>query len=65
MLGGDAVSDPYDVIVVGAGSAGCALANRLFADPRRRALRLEAGGRDNWIWPHIPVGCLFAAAKAR
>ncbi len=53
-------SEIYDYIVVGAGSAGCVLANRLSADPKNRVLVLEAGGRDNWIWFHIPVGYLFA-----
>ena len=65
MLGGDAVSENYDFIVVGAGSAGCVLANRLSADPRHRVLLLEAGGRDNWIWLHIPVGYLFAIGSPR
>ena len=55
----------YDYVVVGAGSAGCILANRLSADPRRRVLLLEAGGRDNWIWFHIPVGYLFAIGNPR
>jgi choline dehydrogenase-like flavoprotein len=55
----------FDYIVVGAGSAGCVLANRLSADAGSRVLVLEAGGRDNWIWFHIPVGYLFAIGNPR
>ena len=55
----------FDYIVVGAGSAGCVLTNRLSADPKTRVLLLEAGGKDNWIWFHIPVGYLFAMGNPR
>jgi choline dehydrogenase-like flavoprotein len=55
----------FDYIVVGAGTAGCIVANRLSADPRKRVLLLEAGGNDNWIWFHIPVGYLFAIGNPR
>jgi len=59
------IEGEFDYIVVGAGSAGCVLANRLSADPSKRVLVLEAGGRDNWIWFHIPVGYLFAIGNPR
>ena len=55
----------YDYIIVGAGSAGCVLANRLSTDRNNRVLVLEAGGNDNWIWFHIPVGYLFAIGNPR
>jgi choline dehydrogenase len=55
----------FDYIVVGAGTAGCILANRLSADPKTRVLLLEAGGKDNWIWFHVPVGYLFAIGNPR
>ena len=55
----------YDYVVVGAGSAGCVVANRLSANPANRVLVLEGGGRDRWIWFHIPVGYLFAIGNPR
>lgn len=55
----------FDHIVIGAGSAGCVLGARLSADPRRKVLVLEAGGQDDWIWFHIPVGYLFAIGDPR
>ncbi len=55
----------FDYIVVGAGTAGCIVANRLSANPKNRVLILEAGGSDNWIWFHIPVGYLFAIGNPR
>jgi choline dehydrogenase-like flavoprotein len=65
MAGATALECEFHYIVVGAGSAGCVLANRLSADPSNRVLLLEAGGRDNWIWYHIPVGYLFAIGNPR
>ncbi|MGH6671507.1 MAG: GMC family oxidoreductase [Xanthobacteraceae bacterium] len=59
------IEGEYDYVIVGAGSAGCLLANRLSADPSCRVLVLEAGGRDDWIWFRIPVGYLFAIGNPR
>ncbi len=55
----------WDYVVVGAGTAGCVLANRLSADPGVSVLLLEAGGKDDWIWIHIPVGYLFCIGNPR
>src|SRR4051812_13662509 len=55
----------FDYIIVGAGSAGCVLANRLSADPSVNVLLLEAGARDNNIWIHVPLGLTYIIGSKR
>jgi choline dehydrogenase len=55
----------YDYVVVGAGTAGCLLANRLSANPKHRVLLVEAGGVDDYHWIHIPVGYLYCIGNPR
>jgi choline dehydrogenase len=57
--------DIFDYIIVGAGSAGCLLANRLSRDPAKRVLLIEAGRKDNYPWIHIPVGYLYCIGNPR
>ena len=55
----------FDYIIVGAGTAGCLLANRLSANPEKRVLLIEAGGKDDYHWIHIPVGYLYCIGNPR
>ncbi len=55
----------YDYVIIGAGSAGCVLANRLTQDKDVQVLLIEAGGKDDYLWIHIPVGYLYCIDNPR
>jgi len=66
VVGGDERSlGDFDYVIVGAGSAGCLLANRLSADADQRVLLLEAGGKDSYFWIHVPIGYLYTQNNPR
>lgn len=65
MSGMQTLEGSYDYVIVGAGTAGCVLANRLSANPKTRVLLLEAGRRDNYHWVHIPIGYLYCMGNPR
>jgi len=55
----------FDYVIVGAGTAGCVLANRLSADPDVEVLLVEAGGKDDWFWIDVPIGYLYTIGNPR
>ena len=59
------MSTSFDYIIIGAGTAGCLLANRLSADASKRVLLIEAGRKDDYHWIHIPVGYLYCIGNPR
>jgi choline dehydrogenase len=63
--GANSLEGDWDYVIIGGGTAGCVLANRLSADPKTRVLLLEAGGNDNYHWVHIPVGYLYCIGNPR
>ena len=65
MPNAQALDGQYDYVIVGAGTAGCVLANRLTEDPRTRVLLLEAGRSDRYHWVRIPVGYLYCMGNPR
>ncbi|MDA8983963.1 GMC family oxidoreductase N-terminal domain-containing protein, partial [Planktomarina temperata] len=58
-------SATFDYVIIGGGTAGCLLANRLSAEPNHRVLLLEAGKTDSYPWIHIPVGYLYCIGNPR